>query len=91
MASTGESDEETEANENYVKLARKQIEELQQSVQESSAAQQKLLTARLDAADKLRRESPEAAAKIYRGVIELYGEKGWAKELVLRAKKSLEK
>lgn len=87
----GESEEESEANENYVKLARKQIEELQTNVQELSAAQQKLVAARLDQADKLRAESPESAAQIYRGVVELYGDKQWASELVERAKNALEK
>lgn len=87
----GESDEETQANEDFVKLARKQIEELQASVQELSTAQQKLIAARLDEADELRSRSPDAAANIYRGVVELYGEKRWAKELVERAQKSLEK
>jgi hypothetical protein len=87
---TSASAEESEANENYVKLARNRIEELQASVPESSAAQQKLVAARLDQADKLRAESPERAEKIYRGIIELYGEKRWASELVERAKEALE-
>jgi len=87
----GESDEESEANTNYVKLARNRIEELQASVPELSAAQQKLIAARLDQADKLQSQDPESAAKIYRGIVELYGEKLWAIDLVERANKSLKK
>jgi eukaryotic-like serine/threonine-protein kinase len=87
----GESEEETEANANYVKLARKQIEDLQANVQQLSAAQQKRIAARLDQADQLRSKEPESAAKIYRGVVELYGDKRWASELVERARKALEK
>lgn len=87
----GESDEESEANADYVKLARNRIEELQPTVKEHSAAQKKLIAARLEQADQLRREKPEAAADIYRGIVELYGDKQWASGLVERAKKSLEK
>ena len=87
----GDSEEETETNANYVKLARNRIEELKETVRELSAAQQKLIAARLDQADKLRNDDPETAKQIYRGVIELYADKQWASELVERAKKALEK
>lgn len=87
----GESEDESDVNANYVKLARNRIEELKGIVQEISAAQEKLIAARLDHADELRAEKPEAAADIYRGVVELYSDKQWASKLVERAKKSLEK
>jgi serine/threonine-protein kinase len=88
---SGESDEESEANANYVKLARNRVEELQPTVKEHTAAQQKLIAARLDQADQLRGEKPAAAADIYRGIVELYSDKQWASGLVARALKSLEK
>lgn len=86
----GESDEETQANADHVKLARQKLEDLQASIEESSATQQKLIAARLEEADKLRTKSPESAAKIYRGVVELYGEKPWARDLVARARQAIE-
>jgi serine/threonine-protein kinase len=87
----GDSDDETERNANYVKLARNRMDELKETVRELSAAQQKLIAARLDQADKLQTDDPETAEQIYRGVIELYADKQWASELVERAKKALEK
>jgi serine/threonine-protein kinase len=73
-----------------VELAKKQVEHLRESITESAAEYQELITARLDSADQLHEASPTKARSIYQAVIDLYGDKPWAKELVERARQSLE-
>jgi len=85
-----ESAEDDHATKACVELARRQVESLKQSIEETSAAHRKLIEARLDEADKLRETSAGAAKEIYQGVVELYSEKAWAEDLVRRAKQSLE-
>ena len=70
-------------------LARRQLAQLQFSLASSIGRNQKLIAQRLDHADELRVSDPVAATAICRGVIELYGDKPWASELVARANRSL--
>jgi serine/threonine-protein kinase len=87
----GGSDEEAQANRDYVKLASKQIPELRDSLQEATETQTRMIAARIDEAQKLQTDSPQAAEKILRGIIDLYGDKPWASEQVERARLQLAK
>jgi serine/threonine-protein kinase len=72
-----------------VELAGKQAAELREHVAERSKEHLAKLEERLDSADKLRAESPEEARRVYRSLIDLYGDKPWAAAAVERARQSL--
>jgi eukaryotic-like serine/threonine-protein kinase len=71
-------------------LAQRRLVQLRKEVQTRSAEQLSLLEERLAAAKALRKSDPEQAEKMYRAVVELYGQKPWAAEAVRRARKALE-
>jgi eukaryotic-like serine/threonine-protein kinase len=72
-------------------LANRRLAQLRKEVDKLATEQTPRLTSRLDAADAMRLGEPERAAAIYRAVIELYGDKPWAADLVSRARESLAK
>jgi hypothetical protein len=72
-------------------LARHQLAQLSKEVEKLAAEQRSMLQERLDSADALRKNDPERAKATYRAVVELYGEKPWAADAVLRARKALQK
>ena len=49
----------------------------------------KLVESRIARAAEVAAENPALARRIYRGVIELYGEKPWAADLVAKARTAL--
>jgi len=70
-------------------LARRQIERLQKSVEKMNAAETAGLRRQLARADALASADRPAAAKIWRGIITLYGGKEWAREFVEHARAKL--
>lgn len=72
-----------------VELARRQHEQLQPVVAQWITDEQRLLERRLADADRLRHDQPEAAGKIYRGIVELHADKPWAAAQVGRARAAL--
>ncbi len=73
----------------YVKLARQQLKRLEKQVADRVEDDRKFLQSRLDRAMELTGSNPQAAIKIYQGIVELYDEKPWAAELVSQAKSDL--
>lgn len=67
-------------------LARQQIERLNHSLADTTAAEKELLAARLAEADELAATDPAAAQRIWQGVIRLYGDRAWARDLVEQAR-----
>lgn len=82
-------DSESDVARHYVKLARQQLKRLQKQIADRVDDDRKLLQTRLDRAAELATDNPQAARKIYQGIIELYAEKPWAAELVGKAKTAL--
>jgi len=77
--------------ETCVELARRRLKKLEQDVEEINAAQKQVLRRRLDEAADWDTKNPLHAEEIRRGVIELYQDYRWAKELVEETKQHLEK
>jgi serine/threonine-protein kinase len=72
-------------------LAKRRLEKLREEVDRLAKDQNATLKKRLDAADAMRAASADRAKAIYRAVVELYGEKPWAADVVRRAREALEK
>ncbi|HUE74090.1 MAG TPA: serine/threonine-protein kinase [Pirellulaceae bacterium] len=85
----GGSAEEQRTAEQCLELARQQIEQLRDSLAESIAAEKKLLAERLAAADELAGSDPAAANRIRQGIVALYDDKEWARELIQQAREKL--
>ena len=73
-------------NQQCIDLARKQIERLQSANEKTNAEQRKLIQEQLARAARLQKTDSAAAEKIYRGLVELYGNKPWAADLVKQAR-----
>lgn len=84
----GDSPAMRRTNQQCIDLARKQVDRLQAANAKSNAQQKELVEQQLKRAAALQKSDPAAAAKIYRGVVELYREKPWAAELVKKAEES---
>jgi serine/threonine protein kinase len=84
----GDNALQRKTNQQCIDLARKQMERLQNTNDKTNAGQRKLIQEQLMRADELQKSDPIAAAKIYRGLIELYGNKPWAADLVKQAEKA---
>jgi hypothetical protein len=74
-----------------IQLAKRRLEELRPQYEAQSREQLKLVEGRVDRADELRKTDPQRANSIYRAVIALYHDKVWAKDIVQRARATLEK
>ena len=72
-----------------VELARRRLKKLEQGIDEINADQAQVLRQRLDKAAEWDSQSPEHAEGIRRGIIELYQNHRWAKELVEEAQQRL--
>ena len=77
--------------ETCVELARRRLKNLEQDFGEINEAQTQVLRRRLDEAANLDTKNPRHAEEIRHGIIELYKNYRWAKELVEEAEKHLEK
>lgn len=73
-----------------VELSKKQIERLQDVVDDTSTQHGKVLAARLSTADQLRDSDPEDAMAIWRGIISLYSDKPWAADYVRQARECMD-
>ncbi|MFN0017056.1 MAG: serine/threonine-protein kinase [Pirellulaceae bacterium] len=81
----GDNQLQKRTNQQCIDLARKQIERLQNANDKTNAQQRTLIQSQLKRAATLQKSNPAGAAKIYRGLIELYGNKPWAADLVKQA------
>ena len=72
-----------------VELAHRRLKKMEQEVDEINAEQEQVLRRRLDEAAELDSKDPASAEGIRRGIIELYQNHRWAKELVEEAKQLL--
>jgi serine/threonine-protein kinase len=70
-------------------LARRQITQLRPAVEKFATEQKAALHHQLARAEKLAAIDRTAAEKIWRGIVMLYGDKRWAKELVAEAEAKL--
>jgi eukaryotic-like serine/threonine-protein kinase len=73
-----------------LELARKGLEELREQSEQDAADHRELIESRLSEAERVEESSPEQAAMIRRAVIELYGDKPWAADLINRARTALD-
>lgn len=70
----------------FVEAANRQIPRLRQRVENRQQAFRAEVEQRLDRANRMQNSSPREAAAIRRAVIDLYGDKAWAVDLVTRAR-----
>ncbi len=80
----------SEAARHYVRLAKLQRKKLQARVSRYVEDGRALLATRLKKAASLSTDNPANARKIYRGIVELYGDKPWAADLVRQAQEALQ-
>jgi serine/threonine protein kinase len=73
----------------FVVVARHDLERLKQQLAASTAVQLKLLEARANKASELASADPAAATRLWQSIVELYGDKPWAAEVVSRARQAL--
>lgn len=81
----GDNPVQQRVNQQCLDLARKQMTRLQNTDDKTNAVQRKLIEQQLARAEVLQKSDPAAAAKVYRGIIELYSNKPWAADLVKQA------
>jgi serine/threonine-protein kinase len=70
-----------------LELARRQLATLEQAVARAQQRDLAEVVRQLDRADALESTEPQRAADMRRAVIELYGDKRWARELIDRARR----
>ena len=73
----------------WLELASEQVSRLKPEVDRMIREQQDAVRRQLSRADELAAEDPDAARRIWRGVITLYGDKSWARELVDESRERL--
>jgi serine/threonine-protein kinase len=81
----GDSPLQRRTNQQCIELARKQVERLKGVTAKANSAERKIIEAQLTRAASLQESDPAAAAKIYRGIRELYRDRPWASDLVKKA------
>jgi hypothetical protein len=72
-------------------LSQKQIDRLRPQVEKMIAQECEAIEAQLKRADALASTDPAAAEQIRRGIITLYGDKTWARDLIEAAETRLER
>jgi serine/threonine-protein kinase len=82
----GTSEQEQRTSAQCLELARQQIQRLEHRLAESAAAQTELVKQRLAEAANLAPTDRAKAERIWQAIIDLYGDKPWAKDLVAQAK-----
>jgi serine/threonine-protein kinase len=80
---------DSDVTRHYVKLARQQRDRVQKQIDSYAPEGRKLVESRIARAAEVAADNPTLARRIYRGVIELYGEKPWAADLVAQARAAL--
>jgi serine/threonine-protein kinase len=73
----------------WVELAREQAERLRPVVERLIQEQRFAARRQLERADDLAKTDPQAALRIWRGIVTLFGEKPWAQELVANAQQRI--
>lgn len=86
-ASTGQGD--LDADQRWLLLARQKIAELRRDLQAEAEAQLPVLRQRLATAASLAQSHPDQARRMYEAIIRLYGDQGWASEVVGTARDAL--
>lgn len=76
-------------NGNCLELVRRRAERLRKQVDDQASAHLAAINERLDQADARFASNPQAARAAWNAVIELYGEKEWARDAVARARAAL--
>ena len=84
-----EGPENSEVVKDYLRRARQQQSRVQKQIDGYVDESRKLVASRLAKAGQVAADHPAAARRIYLGVVELYGEKPWASDLVEQAKTAL--
>jgi eukaryotic-like serine/threonine-protein kinase len=84
-----EASEETDRRAACVRLAERQLKVLRQDVAKLHARQLVATQERLTAAERFAKNEPERAREIYRAIIDIYGERAWAADLVTEAQRRL--
>jgi eukaryotic-like serine/threonine-protein kinase len=77
------------ASAQVLELARKQVESLKKTVEQLKAEERQALRRQLERAKQLAAKDRPAAAKIWQGIVTLYSDKAWAKDLVEQAQAQL--
>jgi len=72
-----------------VEAARRRLDRLGEQIEEQAPAHLAMIEQRLRKAGQLRADNPQEAQKMYRGVVELYGDKPWAAAAVEKARQAL--
>lgn len=80
---------ESEEDQRFVELAREKISQLEKSIKEKSEIDKEFVTTRMEYANSIESDSPDRATRIYRGIIELFGDKTWAGDQVSAAHQRL--
>jgi eukaryotic-like serine/threonine-protein kinase len=80
---------EDKGEDKTVELAAKKVEELKESIVTLNGEQRVALRQQIERANGLAESDRAAAEKIWRGIITLYGEKAWAKDLVAQVEAKL--
>lgn len=76
-------------NQQCIDLSKKQVDRLARSSAELEQEQKQLLRAQLERADQLATEKPDEARSIWRGIVTLYADNGWANDFVSQAREKL--
>ncbi len=77
------------ASKQTLELARKQAESLQRTVEQLKTEERMALKRQLERARQLATKDRPAAKQVWQGIITLYGDKAWAKDLVEQAAANL--
>jgi hypothetical protein len=75
--------------ERCLELAQQQVERLSNSTKKMNAEEQAEVRRQLARAEQLAASDPAAANRIWQGIITLYADKSWARELVAEAQAAL--
>lgn len=85
----GDPPDSSPQDQGYLQLARRQLEQFRRTIERASGHQLEALEERIKFADGLRKSNPRRAEAIWRGIVDLYGDKPWASEAVASAKRYL--
>jgi serine/threonine-protein kinase len=84
-------DEASKRQASCIELARRQYGRLQRQIAKQSTQQLEELRRQFELAEQLEREEPMQARRMYRAIIDLYGDEPWAAEIVAEVNKRLAK
>jgi serine/threonine-protein kinase len=74
----------------WVQSAERQLVQLREDVSKLTARQLTAIRERMTAAEHLAKEHPDQARDMYQAIIDLYGDRPWAAEVVAEARRRLE-